>query len=229
MKRINMTDLIIAPKLKSMNLSNNPLRNLFSTEHSHALSLQVLELSHTHLQTFDGASFPFLQHLQKLDLSSSLMTLIGNGGFRSFKHLKTLDISDTSFREARFPRDLFLGLNELSAIFTPNYRLCCDDILPTRNKPLCFSHERTLSSCENLLLSSAHQITMAALSLAAVAGNAACLLLRHTWYVEHAAVFPLSWLLTHLNVANLLTGVYCAMVAVADYTFRMTYASQEVA
>jgi hypothetical protein len=124
---------------------------------------------------------------------------------------------------------LFEGLNELSAIYTPNYRLCCDDVLPTRKKPLCFSNERTLSSCENLLRSSAHQITMAALSFVAVAANAACLLLRHVWYVEHAVHSPLSCLLTHLNVANLLTGVYCAMVAVADYAFHMTYSSQEVA
>jgi hypothetical protein len=154
---------------------------------------------------------------------------LGTGGFKSFKQLKTLDISETSFREALFPRDLFEGLNELSAIYTSNYRLCCDDVLTMRKKPLCFFHERTLSSCGNLLRSSAYQITMAALSVVAVAGNAACLLLRHVWYVEHAVHSPLSCLLTHLNVANLLTGVYCAMVAVADNKFRMTYASQEVA
>jgi Leucine-rich repeat (LRR) protein len=76
-----MTDLIFAPSLKRMKLSSNPLRHLF-TGHSRALPLQVLDLSNTHLETFDGASFPSLQHLQKLDLSGSLLTVIGGGGLK---------------------------------------------------------------------------------------------------------------------------------------------------
>jgi Leucine-rich repeat (LRR) protein len=228
-EHVNMADMLLLPRLKFLQLSSNPVSMLYSTEIKQTFPLQVLDLSSTHIETFDSALFSFLRDLHTLDLSNSLLRSIGDGGFKSFPYLKTLDLRKTLLLEDRFPWDVFQGLQRLSVVHTPNYRLCCAHVMSMTIKPRCVTNEKTLSSCENLLRSSAHRVVMVTLSMVAVAGNAVCMLIRYVKYKEHVADFSLSLLLTNVNAANLLNGVHCAIVAIADYKFRSEYLSHEMA
>jgi hypothetical protein len=117
---------------------------------------------------------------------------------------------------------------ELQEVITPNYRLCCHDVLPaTTFVPRCVSDGPAVSSCSDLLVSF-YQAALICLSLVAVLANAASLPVRLVLHKE-SLHNPFSLLVTNLNAANLLTGVYCGVIAGVDQLFRGRYVHSETA
>jgi hypothetical protein len=123
--------------------------------------------------------------------------------------------------------DLFHNLTELSEVVTPNYRLCCQGVLPpTMLASDCEADQQTVSSCEDLLRVKFYQVLLFCFSLVAVLGNAACVPIRLAVHKE-SMDSSFSVLVTNLNVANLLMGVYCGILATADHVMRGDYVQSE--
>jgi hypothetical protein len=68
------------------------------------------------------------------------------------------------------------------------------------------------------------------LGVLAVAGNAACVFMRHVVYGEFFTSFSFPWLMTNVNVAySVVTGCYCCLLVGAHEWFRSTYFHHEFA
>jgi hypothetical protein len=85
-----------------------------------------------------------------------------------------------------------------------------------------------MSSCEDLLRVKFYQVTLIVISLVAVLGNAACVPIRLAVHKE-SMHNSFSILVTSLNVANLLMGVYCGIIAGADEVLRGRFVHNEKA
>jgi hypothetical protein len=211
LEAIDVSSLFMIPNLKVLRLSDNPLTEIFSADVKGTcnLHLKVLDLGKTKVETFDSTWYSFLPHLEELRLVQSSLRFIGRGGFKQFTELKYLDVSKTCLDDVRVATDVFDGLAQLGVVLSPNYRLCCADLFSTVHvKPRCFSNDNTLSSCDNLLRSSTHHAVLITLGVLAVAGNAACVFMRHVVYGEFSTSFSFPWLMTNVNVAYFLTGCY---------------------
>jgi hypothetical protein len=232
LEAIDISCLFMMPNLKALRLSNNPLTQIFNADvkGTRNLPLKVLDLGITKVETFDSTQFSILSHLEELRLAQSSLRFIGKGGFKEFNQLKYLDVSETLLDDVRVSIDVFDGLTQLGVVLSPNYRLCCADLFSTVHvKPRCFSNDNTLSSCDNLLRSSTHHAVLITLGVLAVAGNAACVFMRHVVYGEFSASFSFPLLMTNVNVAYFVTGCYCCLLVGAHEWFRSTYFHHEFA
>jgi hypothetical protein len=73
-----------------------------------------------------------------------------------------------------------------------------------------------------------YQVALVVISLVAVLSNAACVPIRLAVHKESMGS-SFSILVTNLNVANLLMGVYCGIIAGADAVFRGSFVHKEQA
>jgi Leucine-rich repeat (LRR) protein len=210
---VNMTGMMFLPNLKVLRFSNNPLTMLYANENvTGYIPLKQLNMSNTALEIFDSTTCHNFANLTKLTISRSMLQSIGDGGFKSFPQLEELDIRETPLKQFQFPNDAFKGVTQLSVLYSPNYRLCCVNSFSSLVvNARCITNERTLSSCQDLLRSPAHQVALMTLTVVTVAGNALCILIRHIKYHESSESLPFSILMNSLNIANLFSGVYCGI------------------
>jgi Leucine-rich repeat (LRR) protein len=61
--------------------------------------VQVLAVSHTQLETFDGDTFYRFSSLEKLDVSHSHVQFISSEGFTQFPSLQELDLRGNSLED----------------------------------------------------------------------------------------------------------------------------------
>lgn len=124
---------------------------------------------------------------------------------------------------------MFEGLTKLNLIHSPNYRLCCADFLPAAAiKPNCFTSETTISSCENLLRSSAHLITLLTLCVGVIVATVTCPLLRNIKYKESSENVSFAFLMNFLNLSDFLACVYCSIVLIMDRRFSSEFIRHEL-
>jgi hypothetical protein len=227
---VNMTSMLFLPNLRVLRLADNTLTSLYLHDNrSDSLLVQDLDLKNTAMESFDSESCPFFSRLETLEMRYSLIRSIGAGGFKRFVHLKILDMRETPLNEFEFPSNVFRGLTQLRVVYSPNYRLCCANTLsPMTTEPRCITNKRSLSSCEDLLRSSAHQIAQLTLSVVVVLGNILCMIIRHLQYPESTTNNAFATLIDTLNLANLMTGVYNSIIAFMDLRFRSHYISYEL-
>jgi hypothetical protein len=229
-KMVNMTGMMFLPNLKVLRLSNNPLTMLYANDNvTGNIRVEQLDLSNTALKTFDSTYWHIFAHVTKLSISRSTLQSIGDGGFKSFPQLEELDVRENPLKPFQCPHDAFEGVTHLSVFHSPYYRLCCvNSFASLGGSARCVTNERTLSSCEDLLRSSAHQVALMTLTVVTVLVNALCILIRHIKYHEFSESTSFSVLMNSLNIANLFSGVYCGIVAFADVTFRSKYFPHEL-
>jgi hypothetical protein len=163
--------------------------------------------------------------LQQLDLSDTPLRSIGPRGLYKLTHLQRLNMRGSLLED--FSLDLLHNLTELTEVLTPNFRLCCPGILPpTTPTSACVVDTESVSSCEDLLRLRFYQVALIVISLVAVLGNAACVIIRLAVHKE-SMDSSFSILLTSLNTANLLMGVYCGIIAGTDQMFRGSFVHNE--
>jgi hypothetical protein len=202
---LHLNTLSRLPNLKVLRLTRNPVKELFGVE---------------------KAVVSKVPYLEQLDLSHTQLWSIGPGGFQGLVHLQQLDLRGSHFEH--FSHDLLQNLTELKEVLTSNYRLCCPGILPDNAPITCSVDTISMSPCENLLKVKFYQVTLIVIGLVAVLGNAACVPIRLAVHKE-SMDSSFSILVTNLNAANLLMGVYCGIIAGADQVFRGNFLNNEKA
>jgi hypothetical protein len=213
----------------TLDLRENLIQALYLNTLSRLLNLKVLRLAHNPLKEIFGAEETLvlkLPSLEQLDLSHTQLWAIGPGGFQGLVRLQQLDFRGSHF--VHFSQDLLQNLTELREVLTSNYRLCCPGILPYTAQVVCVVDEKSMSSCEDLLRVKFYQAVLIVISLVAVLGNAACVPIRLAVHKE-SLDSSFSILMTNLNAANFLMGVYCGIIAGADQVFRGNFLNNEKA
>jgi hypothetical protein len=222
---VGEASLTAMPQLQQLDLSHTHLQSVHGLQI--LVHLQQLNLSYTPLTTIGLEGFHGLLCLQHLDLSYTLLSFIIPGGLNELVHLQQLNMRGSNLYD--FPLDVFQNLTELTEVITPNYRLCCPGIWPKNTlTSACMADKVATSSCEDLLHVKFYQVILFCFSLVAVLGNAACVPIRLAVHKE-SMDSSFSILVTNLNVANLLMGLYCGIIAGADEVFRGRFVHNEKA
>jgi hypothetical protein len=233
---LEMAALSKLPNLRALLLARNPVSEMRGGEDARLLdpgdtkgdnnySLSVLDLSYTQLQQLDDIHLAQLPLLEQLDLSHTPLKTITPDGFSQQLHLQQLNLKGCPLED--FSLGLFQNINELREVLTPNYRLCCPGILSlTAPTSACVADEDTVSSCGDLLRVKFYQVALVVISLVAMLGNAACVPIRLAVHKE-SKDSSFSILVTSLNAANLLMGVYCGIIAGADEVLRGSFVHEE--
>ncbi|KAK7098670.1 hypothetical protein V1264_002917 [Littorina saxatilis] len=205
-----------------LKLGGNPVKSLFSTPSKlQQVTLESVDLSQTSLEIFQSKSFSRFPLLQKFNLSYTNIHTIGSDGFRFIPTLRVLDMTRSPV--LNFPSDLFRGLEGLQSIISPNYKLCCQRLLPQNfNQRFCTAPQSEVSSCDDLLRSETYRGFLWLISAMSLSGNAFCFIVR-LCVQKAVAKVGFHVFVTHLSLADLLMGVYMAIIGVADELFRGQY------
>jgi heme exporter protein D len=206
-------------------MADNPLTTIHSREPSEGyvqhLSLQLLDLSNTTLSTFSSKpweAFP----LRTLNLSfTQSLQKITTDGLKYVPSLEELDVTSSPLQY--FQTDVFLGLSRLKKVSAQNYKLCCRAVLPSHlDQRFCHAEEDEVSSCDDLLRSGLYRVFSWLICGMSVTGNIFCLVFR-SCVQRNAGKSAFNLFVSSLCVADLLMGVYTAIVGTADAVSRGQY------
>lgn len=219
---LDMKDFLYLRNLKVLVLSKNPLQSIFNSEPSTKQdTLSVIDMSFTALTIFDSEPFVSFPRLSKLSLTHTAIKSISDDGFKFAANLAELNLSGSDVRT--FPVDVFKGLANLQLVVTDNYKLCCKATLPELfDEKNCLAPQDEVSSCDDLLRSDAYRGCLWLFSALSIFGNGGSLLVR-LLLQKTASKSGYNVLVTHLGVADLLMGVYLAIVGGADLSYRGRY------
>ena len=223
-KHIDMQHFHSLNNLRVLVLSGNPLLLVTNTESPEpgVMVLETINLSGTCLSVYNGSALAGCPKLRTLNMSWSTLTTITDEGFRSTPLLENLDVRGSLLNE--FPNDLLRGLVSLKVVHAHNYTLCCQAMLPEDfdvNK--CYAEQDLLSSCENLLKSNVHRVFMWIVASLSVVGNVGSFVARLYLFNKDAGLENFNMFVTNLSVADLIMGVYLAIVVVTDQIFSGEY------
>ena len=220
---ITMDVFLVMRNLKVLRLAGNPLVALIRGNSSApSVDVESIDISRTQLETFDSAAFEMFNTVKQLNISFGRLKTVSDKGFRSLAQLSRLDLTGSPL--ADYPSDIFRGLTKLTLISTSNVRLCCRSNLPETfaETSVCISPYDELSSCEDLLRSNTYRLFLWMISFMSVIGNIGSLFFRCA-VQKHVSKSGFNIFVTNLCLADLLMGVYLAMVGVADLLYRGQY------
>ena len=219
---ITMDVFLVMRNLKVLRLAGNPLVTLIGGNSSApSVDVESIDISRTQLETFDSAAFEMFNTVKQLNISFSRLRTISDNRFRSLAQLIRLDLRGNVLNN--YPQNLCQGLRGLRFIFTDNFRLCCKSHLPEDfDEYFCFSPQDEISSCEDLFRSNVYRLSLWMVSVMSVVGNVGSLIFRCA-VQKTASKSGFNISVTNLCLADLLMGVYLAMVGVADLLYRGQY------
>ena len=221
---VEMKHFLSLKNLLVLVLSGNPLSAITNTESPEpgAGVLQIINLSGTSLDVFNGSALAGCPNLKTLNISRSKLTTITDEGFQSTPLLENLDVRGSPLKD--FPNDLLRGLVSLKVVYSDNYKLCCKAILPEDfdlNK--CHAKQNLLASCKDLLRSNMYRVFLWLFASLSVVGNVGSFVARLYLGNKGAGLGSFSIFVTNLSLADFFMGVYLAIVGVADQIYRGEY------
>ena len=219
---LRVDSVLTLNNLRVLRLAGNPLVSFHSGQADAVHeNLQVLDLSATGFLSFDSGNLSMFYAVSSVNLSSSRLKVLSAKSFLSLKSLKVLDIRAAPVVE--YPRGIFLRLSGLTTVYTDNFKLCCRQNLPDNFNPkFCFAPRDEVSSCEDLLRSNVYRYCLWVICLMSVGGNATCLFFR-LFVQKNATKSGFNLFVVNLSAADLLMGLYLAVIGSADLTYRGQY------
>ena len=174
MASVAINDFTELQNLQILSLRGNPLTSIASDPSSiRQHRLREIDLSYTLLQKLDNEVFKHISGINVMNISFSTIRSIGSQRFKNTPLLKELDIRGILLN--RLPSDLFMGLSSLASVFASDYRICCQDILPKiLPQPRCLAPKHYLSSCDDMLHSEVHRVSLWLVVVLANLGNLIC-------------------------------------------------------
>ena len=213
----NLRELILKKNLISFQFIDNSLRPV--------KKLQTLDLSEIPMTELNVSILKQFPSLVALNLSQNQIEHLTGGGFQALGRLKTIDLRGCQLRI--FLPGLFAGLGQLHTVYTDNFRLCCSVNLPAGFNPSkCQAPADPTASCGRLISSKYFHIFLAASAAAGLVGNCACFT-GHLRSIKRRGKESFYILVLQLNLADLLSGVYAAILVAADDRYRGQYALKD--
>eukprot|EP00745_Piridium_sociabile_P027847 TRINITY_DN44856_c0_g1_i5.p1 TRINITY_DN44856_c0_g1~~TRINITY_DN44856_c0_g1_i5.p1 ORF type:complete len:566 (-),score=101.69 TRINITY_DN44856_c0_g1_i5:132-1628(-) len=202
------------PNLRSLQLTNNPLSRLSQkyTKHIH-YNMRRLDVSTTCFKELDKVLSVYLPLVEYLNVSFSALDTIQSTGLKHVPRLAELDTRGAPLEN--FPLDLLLGSDHLRNIFSSNYRLCCQLLLPKRSGQVrCWAPDTLLPSCATLIPTELYRVFFWAVAVSAILGNVACMGVDvvHRQVLGKETVMAVS----HLHLAHVCMGLHVCIVLGAD-------------
>jgi hypothetical protein len=220
---LNTSVFVQCVNVHTLILSHNPLMTVYSVSPSpEQQALRRVDLSYTQLSTFSSKHWAMFPFLKLLNLSYvSTLNEISTDGLNRLPYLEEVDLSKSPLK--LFPMDVFSGLSLLQKVSAENYKLCCQAVLPAHfDQQLCDASENELSSCEDLLRSGVYRVLTWVICVLCVTGNVFCLAFR-AFIQKNAAKNAFNLFVTSLSLADLLMGVFTAIIGTADAMSRGQY------
>ena len=224
---VNMSVWTGLLNLRSLVLASNPLHQLIPPSGSSQPldGVRSVDLSYTALTVFDSKALSGFFKLRSLNLSFSAIHTLHVNGFTYTSKVTRLYLSGNPIQT--FPAYLLKPLTNLDVLVAPTYKLCCIQLLPDHWQLIdCRAPTDEISSCQDLLQSGTYRIFLWFISLLSVLGNVWCLAMR--LFTENTvSAIGFHVFVAHLSIADLLMGVYIAIIGVADSLFHGSYLFQE--
>ena len=217
------------PNLQSLIVSGNPLVSCFLTDADRDYSfdsVKSIEMSRVPLSTLDFNAFAPFPNLQTLNLSGNGIEHLYSQGLSPLTRLISLDARGCPV--TYFSRDAIRGLRNLKTMRADSYKLCCPEVLPSGfNLINCHAPSDEISSCDSLLRSDAYRLVLSVFAVLALIGNLGSFAYR---VIVHKAGSALGFVVfvTHLSVSDFLTGLYLAIIGVADRVYKGSYLWEDV-
>lgn len=215
--------------LRVLDLSANPLTSLFTSAKTTATvpSLRLLDLSQGAIRRINVSLVASFPNIEVMNLTFSGITHLAGNSSRFLPKLQVLLLEGCLVTD--FPEEFFKELGHLRYLKSDNYKLCCSQVLPDQfDQNNCHAPMDTISSCDNLLSSTAYRAVLVAFAALSLTGNLACLVLRRvarrTNPESASTVFA-----AHLSASDLLMGVYVAVVRCADAVYEGRYVWEDSA
>ena len=214
--------------LRHLTLANNPLTSVFKQRIVSSASfsnLRTLDLSGVSLPEVDVSALSVFPSLNTLNLSHCGVDRVLGDGFQALQQLRVLDLRGCPL--TLFPRGVFDGLDDLQAVFSDNYKLCCPVTLPLRFNPAnCKAPSDEISSCQSLLRSNIYRVVLSAFAVLALTGNAICCFGVIMAEAQNKIGFVV--FVANLCISNFVMGIYMTVVSVADRHYLGTYLWNDV-
>ncbi|KAL8559361.1 hypothetical protein ACOMHN_045081 [Nucella lapillus] len=246
---INQISELSLPNLRNLDLSNNMITSLRMDVLLSLLNLKRLDFSGNLLSYF-VIDDPQIKHskLYSLDLSWNRFKAFNLNEISVFPEMYFLNISYSKvdmFQHSHdsrtlsltqidlrgnpltsYPQNVFVSLDRLQYVWTGDYRLCCQQSLPKQfyDNGYCISPRIHLSSCKDLLRYGEHRVVLLVVMLMCIVGNLGSLLAK-CYMKRKSHLSSTDVQMIHWNLLDLLMGLYVAIIAIADWTYRHRYFS----
>ena len=219
---INMSVFVGFASMKTLILAKNPIHLLYSqTDVLQQNILNTMDLSLTNLTIFDSKPLAPFAFLHTLNLSYSPIRTVSTSGFRYTTRLTRLYMKGVPVQT--FPADMLTDLSRLRIVTATTYKMCCKQILPHQFEMIsCDAPRDEISSCEDLLQSGTYRTILWMIGCLSLLGNTFCLVVR-ICVQRSTSTTGFHVFVTNLSMADLLMGVYIAVIGVADALFRGKY------
>ena len=224
---VNMFVFVGLVNLKTLILARNPIHLLRSDPASavQQSALRTIDMSHTNITVFDSRPLSNFVLVKNLNLSYSPTHTISPSGFRYVPRLTHLYMEGIPVQ--RFPADILKPLSYLRTVTSHTYKLCCKEILPNHFELIsCDAPRDEISSCEDLLQSVTYRGFLWMIGFLSLLGNFLCFVAR-VCLQRGVSSSGFHVFVTNLSMADLLMGVYIAIIGVADELFHGEYLFRE--
>ncbi|KAH9503366.1 hypothetical protein Btru_072841 [Bulinus truncatus] len=207
--------------LRFLNLSRN-FKLSVNVEFVFPLSLEIIDLSHTSIESLPNNCFNKLQNLSLLDLSYTRIYTFGSTGIPESFTLDTLNIRGVKMTNIKY--HFYKGLTVKGSLLTSDVKLCCPQILGLGISPdKCKAPGDVTSSCKHIVVDKLKKISIWVVCLLAISGNVIVLIYTAVWGREKIFQTAYGLFVTGLAVSDLLMGVYLMIIAAVDLVYSDDY------
>ena len=222
LQTVDMSVFVGFKNLRRLSFAKNPIKQIVKSSSSlQQTSLRALDLSHTKLTVLDCKPLSSFLYLQTLNLSFTTIHTVDSKGFQHIQWLTELYLKGSPVK--KFPANLFKPLSQLRIVSADTYKLCCKQILPDQfDMMVCDAPKDEISSCEDLLQTDTYRVFLWLIGFLSLLGNVFCLVMR-VCVQRSVSVSGFLVFVSNLSMADLLMGVYIAIIGVSDEMFRGEY------
>ena len=199
--------------LRQLDLRDNLLTTLRECSFCGMDYIYTLDLSGQHLEALHEYAFQF-SAVRHLNLSHNSIETLSENVFSFAFHLEFIDLRFNKLRDIN--PEAFKQITSPYTLHTDGYKVCC----MATTAELCTPPGDVYSTCKDLMADASLRIGVWVLGLATIKFNIAVLVYRH----KKEDSTPLSFLIQHLGLSDMLMGFYLLIIAGADAYYRGVYA-----
>ncbi|KAH9491358.1 hypothetical protein Btru_031314 [Bulinus truncatus] len=212
----------------SLTLLNMSFNENFKVQKDFLLpnSIEILDLSHTGIESMPKYFFQKLRHLKYLNLSHTMILEFQHIGIPEYFHLDSLDLRGVEFTYLK--ADFFKGLTIRHILRSSDYKICCPQVLNvniTRDK--CEAPDDVISSCSHLIGDTFKQIVIWIVGLVTFIGNSIVLIYWLGWDKRFLGK-PYGLFIIGLAVSDFLMGIYLLIIAATDIYYRDNFVLEDI-